>query len=95
MTIKVLKVSGTSNVNAVAEAIIRNALNDSIVHIDSIGIKAAYTAIKALIHTTDFVVQEGHRINLRPYYVTVNTSENGMQPVTKTAIRWTLIAKKN
>lgn len=93
MRIQVLKVSGTSNVNAVSEAIIKNVVSDSIVHVDCIGIKAAYTTVKALIHTTDFLVQDGYEINLRPYYVPVNTAQD-MQPVSKTAIRCTLVAKK-
>ncbi|AEV66987.1 stage V sporulation protein S [Acetivibrio clariflavus] len=93
MSIQVLKVSGASNVHAVSEAIIKNVVSDSIVHVDCIGIKAAYTTIKALIYTTDFLVKNGYKINLRPYYVPVNTSED-MQPVSKTAIRWTLVAKK-
>jgi stage V sporulation protein SpoVS len=94
MSMQVLKVSGNSNANAVAQSIVEYVLKDSIIHIDCIGIKASYIAVKALIQATEFLVKDGCRFNLRPYYIKVNTVENGMQPVSKTAIRWTLIAKK-
>ena len=94
MSIQVLKASGNSNANAVAQAIIEYVLKDSIVNIDCIGIKASYTVTKALIQATEYLVKSGFRFNLRPYYIKVNTEENGMQPVSKTAIRWTLIAKE-
>jgi len=94
MNVQVLRVSEDSNINAVSQAIIEYVLKDSIIHIDCIGIKATYATIKALIQTTEFLVKDGYRFNLRPYYIKVNTAENGMQPVSKTAIRWTLIAKK-
>ncbi len=95
MNVQVLRVSGDSNANAVAQTIIEYVLKDSIVNIDCIGIKAAYATVKALIQATEFLVKDGCRFNLRPYYIKVNTAENDMQPVSKTAIRWTLIVKKN
>jgi len=91
---QVLKVSGDSNINAVSQAILENVIRDSIISIDCIGIKAAYITTKALIQTTEVLVKRGYRFNLRPYYVKVNVPENGMQPISKTAIRWTVIAKK-
>lgn len=94
MSIQVLRVSGDSNASAVSSAIVEYVLRDSIVNIDSIGIKASYAAIKALIQATEFLVKNSYGFNLRPYYIKVNTTEDGMQPVSKTAIRWTLIAKK-
>ena len=95
MSIQVLRVSGTSNINAVSEAIIDYALKGYIVHIDCIGIKASYMTVKALIQTTDFLVKNGYRFNLRPYYIKVETLTEGHDTIAKTAIRWTLIAKKN
>lgn len=95
MDIQVLKVSGSSNINAVSDSIIKHASHDGIVHIDGIGAKATYMAVKALIHVTQYMVNEGYMFNLRPYYVKVNTSEDITQTIPKTAIRWTLIAKRN
>ena len=94
MSVQVLRVSGDSNINAVSQAIIEYVLKDSIIHIDCIGIKATYATIKALIQTTEFLVKDGYRFNLRPYYVKVNTDSNNGDIIYKTAIRWTLIAKK-
>lgn len=94
MSIQVLRVSGTSNVNAVSEAIIENALNDSIVHIDCIGIKASYTVTKALIQVTEYFVKNCFKFNLRPYYIKVQVNGQDEEQKVKTAIRWTLIAKK-
>ena len=94
MSIQVLRVSGTSNINAVSEAITEYALADSSVHIDCIGIKASYITVKALIQTTDFLVKNDYRFNLRPYYIKVDTLTEEYDTIAKTAIRWTLIAKK-
>ena len=94
MSVQVLKVSGNSNINAVADKINEYVLEYGIVHIDAIGIKATYTTVKALIQAVESLVSKGYRFNLRPYYIKVNTTGNDIQPISKTAIRWTLIAKK-
>ena len=47
-----------------------------------------------ILDLTESLVSKGYRFNLRPYYVKVNTTGNDIQPVSKTAIRWTLIAKE-
>jgi len=94
MGIKVLKVAGESNINAAAEAIVEYVVANGIVHIDCIGIKAAYMTVKALVQATEMLVNKGYRFNLRPYYVKVRTKDNNVQSVVKTAIRWTLIAKE-
>jgi len=94
MSIQVLKVSGTSNVNAVSEAVIKNVVSDSIVHVDCIGVKASYTVTKALIQVTEYLVKNDFRFNLRPYYIKVQVSDQDEEQNVKTAIRWTLIAKK-
>jgi stage V sporulation protein SpoVS len=91
--IQVLKVSGNGNINAIADTINKYVVEDGIVHIDAIGIKATYTTVKALIQAVEYLVSKGYRFNLRPYYVKVNTAGNDIQPISKTAIRWTLIAK--
>jgi stage V sporulation protein SpoVS len=93
MNIQVLKVSGNGNINAIADTINKYVIEDGIVHIDAIGIKATYTTVKALIQVVESLVNKGYRFNLRPYYVKVNTAGNDIQPISKTAIRWTLIAK--
>ena len=94
MSIQVLKVSGNSNINAIADTINKYVVEDGIVHIDAIGVKATYTTVKAIIQAVESLVSKGYRFNLRPYYVKVNTTGNDIQPVSKTAIRWTLIAKE-
>ena len=94
MSIQVLKVSGTSNVNAVSEAVIKNVVSNSIVHIDCIGVKASYTVTKALIQVTEYLVKSGFRFSLRPYYIKVQVSDQDEEQNVKTAIRWTLIAKE-
>lgn len=94
MNIQVLKVSGNGNINAIADTINKCVVEDGIVHIDAIGIKATYTTVKALIQAVESLVSKGYRFNLRPYYIKVNTTGNDIQPISKTAIRWTLIAKK-
>lgn len=94
MNVQVLKVSGSSNINAVATAIYEYAVEYGIVHIDAIGVKATYTGIKSIIQAVETLVNKGYRFNLRPYYIKVNTVDNDIQPNLKTAIRWTLVAKK-
>jgi stage V sporulation protein SpoVS len=81
MSIQVLKVSGNSNINAVADTINKYVVEDGIVHIDAIGIKATYTTVKALIQAVEYLVSKGYRFNLRPYYVKVNTAGNDIQPI--------------
>lgn len=49
MAIQVLRVSGNSNINTASGAIIEHALKDSIIHVDCIGVKASYVAVKAFI----------------------------------------------
>ncbi len=93
MNIQVLRVSGASNIYLVSEAIIEYALKGYIVHIDCIGIKASYMTVKALIKATEFLVSEGYRFNLRPYYIKVDVSTCEHDTTAKTAIRWTLFAK--
>jgi stage V sporulation protein SpoVS len=94
MSIQVLKVSGNSNANAVAQAIIEYVLKDSIVNIDCIGIKASYTATKALIQVTEYLVKNCFKFNLRPYYIKVQVNGQDEEQNVKTAIRWTIIAKE-
>ena len=94
MSIQVLKVSGNSNINAVADTINKYVDEYGIVHIDAIGVKTTYMTVKALIQAVEYLVSKGYRFNLRPYYVKVNTEGNDIQPISKTAIRWTLIAKE-
>lgn len=93
MNIQVLRVSGASNIYSVSEAIIEYALKGYIVHIDCIGINASYMTVKALIKATEFLVSEGYRFNLRPYYIKVDVPTCGHDTTAKTAIRWTLFAK--
>ena len=93
MGIQVLKVSGNSNINAVSGAIIEHVSKKFIVHIDCIGIKASYVVTKSLIQTTKFLEENGYKFNLRPYYVKVDTLTQEYDSISKTAIRWTLVAK--
>ncbi|SHJ25075.1 stage V sporulation protein S [Lutispora thermophila] len=93
MNIQVLKVAGDSNVNSVSDKIIQHAVNDGIVHVDCIGVKATYTAVRAIILATEYLVKEGYKFNLRPYYTEVDVQDNDKM-VQKTAIRWTIVAKK-
>jgi stage V sporulation protein SpoVS len=93
MNIQVLKVAGNSSVNSVSDKIIQNAVSDGIVHVDCIGVKATYTAVRAIISATEYLVKEGYKFNLRPYYTEVDV-ENNDKMVQKTAIRWTIVARK-
>ena len=93
MDIKVLKVAKNSNINAVADAIYEQVINDGACHIDSIGISATYTLVKSLILVTDNLVSKGYQCNVRPYYVTVKVDGENERGDVKTAIRWTLVAK--
>ncbi|SKA87523.1 Stage V sporulation protein SpoVS [Caloramator quimbayensis] len=93
MNIQVLKVAGNSSVNAVSDKIIQYAVSDGIVHVDCIGVKATYTAVRAIISATEYLVKEGYKFNLRPYYTEVDVQDNDKM-VQKTAIRWSIVAKK-
>lgn len=75
MDIQVLKVSKNSNINAVAEKIIQCLLNDGILHVDCIGIKATYMTVKAFIQVTEYLINKGYRFNLRPYYIRVDVCD--------------------
>jgi len=93
MNIQVLKVAGNSSVNSVSDKIIQYAVSDGILHVDCIGVKATYTAVRAIILATEYLVKEGYKFNLRPYYTEVDVQDNEKM-VQKTAIRWTIVAKK-
>ena len=93
MNIQVLKVAGNSSVNAVSDKIIQYAVGDGIVHVDCIGVKATYTAVRAVISATEYLVKEGYKFNLRPYCTEVGVQDNDKM-VQKTAIRWTRVARK-
>lgn len=96
MNIQVIKVAGNSNVNAVSDKIIQYAIDDGILHIDCIGVKATYTTVRALILATEYLVHEGYKFYLRPYYINVDVinDQDKEKFVTKTAIRWTIFVKK-
>jgi len=92
--IQVLKVSGNGNINAIADTINKYVVEDGIVHIDAIGIKATYMTVKALIQAVEYLVSKGYKFNMRPYYIKVQVNGQDEEQKIKTAIRWTLIAKK-
>lgn len=94
MTIQVLKISGSSNVNVVAGKIFEYVTEQSVIHIDTIGINATYTGIKSIIKAVEYLVKNGYRFNLRPYYTNVDVAGQDEYKDIKTAIRWTLIAKQ-
>lgn len=93
MNIQVLKVAGDSNINAVSEKAIECIVDDGVLHVDCIGVKATYTAVKAFIQITEYLVNRGYKFNLRPYYTKVEVYDNNRNAI-KTAIRWTIIAKE-
>jgi stage V sporulation protein SpoVS len=93
MGIQVLKVAGDSNINALSEKAIEYIINDDILHLDCIGVKATYTAVKAIIQITEYLLNNGYKYSLRPYYTNVGVRNNNKN-TTKTAIRWIIIAKK-
>jgi stage V sporulation protein SpoVS len=94
MGIKVLKVAGDSNIKATAAAAIEEITQNMVVNIDCIGVKATYQTVKMIIEVTDKLVKMGYKFNLRPYYVKVDTLTQKHDTIPKTAIRWTIIAKK-
>jgi stage V sporulation protein SpoVS len=94
MNIQVLKVAGDSNINTISEKAIEYVIRDGVLHLDCIGVKATYSAVKAIIQITEYLINKGYKFNLRPYYTKVEISSN-TNNVIKTAIRWTIIAKKN
>ncbi len=94
MDIKVLKVAGDTNINAAADAAIEEIKQNMAINIDCIGVKAGYQTMKVLILLTDKLVKMGYKFYMRPFYVKVNTLIHEYDTIPKTAIRWTLIAKK-
>jgi stage V sporulation protein SpoVS len=94
MGIKVLKVAGDSNINAAADAAVEEIMQNMAVNIDCIGVKAGYQTVKVLIEVTDKLVKMGYKFNLRPCYVKVDTLTEENDTIAKTAIRWTIVAKK-
>ncbi len=76
MNIRILKVAGDSNVNSVSDKIIQYAVSDGILHVDCIRVKATYTAVRAIILATEYLVKEGYKFNLRPYYTEVDVLDN-------------------
>lgn len=93
--IKVLKIAGNSNINAVADAAFEEIKQNMAVNIDCIGIKASYQAVKVLILLTEKLVKMSCEFYIRPYYIKVDTLTQEHDIITKTAIRWTLIVKKS
>lgn len=94
MNIKVLKVAGDSNINAVVDAALEEIKQNMAVNIDCIGMKAGYQTVKVLISFTERLVKMGYKFYIRPFYVKVDTVTHENDAFAKTAIRWTLIAKK-
>jgi len=93
MNMQVLRVAGDSNINIISEKAIEYIISDGILHMDCIGVKATYSAVKAIIQIIECLLDKGYKFNLRPYYTKVEVCNNANN-VIKTAIRWTIIAKK-
>jgi len=91
---QVLKVSSSSGVSSVYLAILKCLRQEGIVHLDSIGMKASYTALKALIMAIDELSAEGYKTNLRPKYIAVEVENPIDSTKDKKAIRFTLVGKK-
>jgi len=91
---QVLKVSSSSNVASVYIAILKCIKQEGVVHIDSIGMKSSYNALKALIIAIDELLLEGYKTNLRPRYINVNINNPVDSTTAKVAIRFTLVGKK-
>jgi stage V sporulation protein SpoVS len=95
MQAQVLKVSSTSNVSAVNISVLKCLRQEGVVHLDTIGMKASYNALKASIMAIDELVAEGYKTNLRPKYINVTVKENSTSSTKdKKAIRFTLVCKK-
>lgn len=91
---QVLKVASSSSVTYVYISIMKCLRQEGIVHLDAIGVKASYLALKALIIAIDELLAEGYKTNLRPRYVNVEVENPVDNTRDKTAIRFTLIGKK-
>lgn len=94
MNIKVLKVAGDSNINAVVDAALEEIKQNLAVNIDCIGMKASYQTVKVLILFTERLLKMGYKFYIRPYYVKVDTLTHGHDTIAKTAIRWTIIGQR-
>jgi stage V sporulation protein SpoVS len=94
MDIKVFKIAGDSNINAAVDAAVEEIKQNMAVNIDCIGVKAGYQTVKVLILLTEKLVKMGYKFYMRPFYVIVDTFTHEHDTIAKTAIRWTLIAKK-
>lgn len=94
MIIKVFKVAKDSNINAVSVAILEEVVNNGACHVDAMGVSANYTLVKALILVTDTLVNNEYHCNLRPYYVNLPVDDSNNEQHIKTAIRWTIMARK-
>lgn len=91
---QVLKVSSSGSVVSVYISIVKCLRQEGIVHLDSIGMKASYNAVKALIMAIDELSAEGYKTNLRPGYINVEVENPIDSTKDKTAIRFTLVGKK-
>lgn len=85
---QVLKVSSSSNISSVYISIVECLRQEGIVHLDTIGVKASYTAIKSLIMAIGELVAEGYKTNLRPRYITVEVENPIDSTKDKTEIRF-------
>jgi hypothetical protein len=95
MDIKVLKVAGDSNINAAADAALEEIKqNYGCKYRLYRHVKAGYQTVKVLILLTEKLVKMGYKFYMRPFYVKVDTLIHEYDTIPKTAIRWTLIAKK-
>lgn len=91
---QVLKISSSGSVGSVYMAILKCLRQEGIVHLECIGVKASYIAVKSLIMAIDELSAEGYKTNLRPRYITVKVENPVDSTKDKTAIRFTLISKK-
>ncbi|WP_213818267.1 stage V sporulation protein S [Garciella nitratireducens] len=94
MDIKVLKVAKDSNINAVSVAALEEVVNSGICHLDAMGVSANYVLVKALILIVGTLESNEFQCNLRPYYVNVPVDGTNDERPIKTAIRWTIMAKR-
>ncbi len=91
---QVLKVSSSGSLGSINISILKSLRQEGIVHLDSIGMKASYIALKALIMSINELTAEGYKTNLRPKYVEVIVENPTDSTKDKTAIRFTLVGKK-
>lgn len=94
MDIKVLKVAKDSNINAVSVAALEEVVNSGICHVDAMGVNANYTLVKALILVVGTLESNEFKCYLKPHYVNVTVDDARDERTKKTAIRWTIIAKR-